>query len=123
MLLTLEIAPIPCPRPRIAVRGRFPVAYYPESYKKWKEQAKGLIEKQQVQKRLGTLEVHITCNIKKPRTSKRYSPKGDVDNYAKSVLDALTAAGVWDDDDQVVSLTVIKRFWATDSIQISIQDS
>ena len=35
----------------------------------------------------------------------------DLDNIAKSTMDAMTAAGVWGDDSQVVSLSLHKR-WA-----------
>lgn len=36
--------------------------------------------------------------------------KPDLDNYAKAVLDALTQVGMWQDDCQIVSLTIIKRY-------------
>lgn len=32
----------------------------------------------------------------------------DIDNYSKACLDAITAAGVWGDDDQVDCLTIIR---------------
>lgn len=35
---------------------------------------------------------------------------GDVDKLARSTLDALTAAGVWNDDSQVVRLVVDRRY-------------
>jgi len=34
--------------------------------------------------------------------------KRDVDNYAKAILDALTHAGVWDDDYQVQALNIVR---------------
>ena len=40
-----------------------------------------------------------------PRSRRRY----DVDNLAKATLDALTNAGIWVDDSQVVSLCMTKR--------------
>ncbi len=36
----------------------------------------------------------------------RAANRGDADNYAKGVKDAMTKAGVWDDDRHVTSLTV-----------------
>jgi Holliday junction resolvase RusA-like endonuclease len=57
------------------------------------------------------VDVDIQAIIQKPRTGKRSYPRGDVDNYAKGILDSLTSHGnVWDDDDQVIQLTVSKRY-------------
>lgn len=37
-------------------------------------------------------------------------PIGDVDNYAKAALDAITSADIWADDKLVVEMTVRKRY-------------
>lgn len=58
----------------------------------------------------GPVRVRIAFDIRRPRTSKLEMPKGDVDNYAKAVLDGLTTVGFWEDDKQVVSLGAVKRF-------------
>lgn len=34
--------------------------------------------------------------------------KRDIDNYSKASLDALTAAGVWEDDEQIDRLTIVR---------------
>jgi Holliday junction resolvase RusA-like endonuclease len=47
-------------------------------------------------------------------------PRADNDNVAKSVMDALTEAGVWLDDNQVVELTVRKRYGESGSIRVRI---
>ena len=36
--------------------------------------------------------------------------KPDVDNYAKELIDAMTAVGFWNDDAQVVDLKVVKYY-------------
>jgi Holliday junction resolvase RusA-like endonuclease len=41
-----------------------------------------------------------------------FTRKPDADNLAKAVMDAMTAIGVWRDDDQVTDLIVRKRFTA-----------
>lgn len=49
----------------------------------------------------GPLSVHVTLN---PPSLRRY----DVDNFTKSIFDALTHSGFWLDDDQIQSMTVSK---------------
>jgi Holliday junction resolvase RusA-like endonuclease len=36
--------------------------------------------------------------------------KKDVDNLAKAVMDVITKAAVWNDDDQVVTAQITKRY-------------
>jgi Holliday junction resolvase RusA-like endonuclease len=106
----LPIDPIPCPRPRIAVIRGHGVAYFPKSYKDWKEEFAGLFVDKPFTSFSGPVQVRMCFDIQKPRTSKLVLPKGDIDNYAKSVLDGLTTVGMWDDDKQVAVLLAIKRF-------------
>jgi Holliday junction resolvase RusA-like endonuclease len=91
------------------VRGKFAHAYYPAAYKKWKELFAEIV-KGPSDPLEGPLVVTINCLVPKPRTSKLQFPKPDVDNYAKSVMDALTQIELWLDDCQVVDLHVTKRF-------------
>jgi Holliday junction resolvase RusA-like endonuclease len=43
-------------------------------------------------------------------------PRADGDNVAKGVQDALTDAGVWDDDDCVLDMRIVKRYGARDEL-------
>lgn len=92
-------------------RGKFAHAYYPASYKKWRAE---FLEK--LPEEGGTtgftvpVHVFVTFVCTKPRTTKLLTPKGDIDNYIKSVLDALTDAAVWDDDKLVETIHATKRF-------------
>lgn len=62
----------------------------------------------------GRLQVTVEFVCHKPKTTKLTDPKGDIDNYQKSILDAVTKKGYWGDDVQVVMINAIKRF-AVDS--------
>ena len=114
----MALNPIPCPRPRITVRGRIGHAYYPAAYKTWKAEAAKLIEQAMDQNVINTyydvpLQVLLVCVVQRPKASKLIGPKPDVDNYAKAIMDAMTEAGAWGDDSQVIDLRVVKR-WTDD---------
>lgn len=118
----IGIDPIPCPRPRIAVRGKFANAYYPASYKDWKDRARELIARSTKERGIARpLVVELHFVVRKPRSTKLAFPKPDIDNYVKAAMDAITAAGVWVDDSQVVSLTATKRWGSEGGIYINIQ--
>lgn len=67
----------------------------------------------------GPVEVRLLVVVRPPLTRRPRAGaarewcerKPDVDNVAKAVLDALTDAGVWGDDAQVVRL-VVDRCWS-----------
>jgi Holliday junction resolvase RusA-like endonuclease len=71
----------------------------------------------------GPVQVHICAVLSPPKAARpmggaprRWAPrKPDVDNVAKGVLDALTDAGVWMDDAQVVALSVHRCWGAVDA--------
>lgn len=58
------------------------------------------------------LTVYLFFSLKYPRklwgTYKTTRP--DCDNYAKELIDAMTAVGFWKDDAQVVDLHIVKRY-------------
>jgi Holliday junction resolvase RusA-like endonuclease len=59
----------------------------------------------------GTVGIVIESVLPHFKTVVRDAPKGDVDNYAKSVMDLLTkAVDFWGDDAQVLVLHTHKRF-------------
>jgi Holliday junction resolvase RusA-like endonuclease len=98
---------MPSPRPRFRViKGKFASAYMP---KKYTDHTAELVEQLKLIKsepREGALHVDAVYWCRKPKTSKLAYPKPDVDNYEKTLLDAITKAGnLWHDDHQVVSVT------------------
>lgn len=58
------------------------------------------------------VSVRITFFIPHPKTVKRHMPTvpPDIDKLCRAVLDALTDAGVWADDSQVVDLGATKVY-------------
>ena len=56
------------------------------------------------------LDLVLTITSEKPASTTLPFPKGDVDNFSKSILDACTTAKFWVDDWQVRQLTLIKTW-------------
>jgi Holliday junction resolvase RusA-like endonuclease len=108
--LDIPLDPVPCPRPRISKFG----AYYPAKYRKWKAQFAQVIRKAWRDEPInGVLSIGIEIVCKRPAKTKLSTPRPDVDNYAKAVLDGCNGI-VWGDDTQVIHLRITKR-WAPKS--------
>lgn len=118
---------MPAPRPRVTRGG---IAYMPAAYKSWKRDFARCVPYQLRTQYEGAVNVFIDCMVCVPKSySKKQRaaaldgfawPSGDLDNSAKSVLDAMTEAGVWKDDRQVVLLTVRKRYAEQDGIVVRV---
>ena len=68
--------------------------------------------KQVIEKLTTTLIGHETITSRVKVRLDLYPPckrKRDIDNYPKSVFDALTHAGVWLDDEQVDEMRVVRK--------------
>lgn len=103
--LRVELAPVPAARPRVSKWG----TYYTGTYKRWLKDADAAIPEAEVTWQ-GNLSVTLDLVADKPKTTKRDNPRGDIDNYIKAVLDALTKKGYWNDDDQIIHLYAHKRW-------------
>lgn len=125
MKITLFVAGIPKgqPRARAFSRGGMVRMYDPGTADAWKQCI--TIEwkryAQNYKKIVGPCALDLT--FKMPRPKSHYTKKGlkpespiwfdhkpDADNLAKAVMDCLTDIGVWEDDDQVVHLSVQKAY-------------
>jgi Holliday junction resolvase RusA-like endonuclease len=106
----LPVEPTPASRPRVSKWG----VYYGKNYERFRREVRDVIHDMDLSDNLkGPLVVLLEFVVSPPKTTKRDYPRGDVDNYAKGPLDSLTShAGVWDDDDQIVTMSVHKRYAA-----------
>ena len=107
--IVLPLNPVPASRPRVTRYG----TYYGKKYTAWmKAAAESLGEIKEVFPKGQHLKVEVQIAVEKPRTSKLTTPRGDIDNYLKAILDALTKTGIWNDDDQITILEATKEFKA-----------
>ncbi|WP_158285813.1 RusA family crossover junction endodeoxyribonuclease [Caulobacter sp. D5] len=107
---------MPSPRPRVRVIGKFAQVYMEKPYVDLKAQiaefVKGTIERVGDDLFVAPVTIFVESVATPPKTTKLRAPKGDVDNFAKTILDALTTSEmVWKDDTQVHDLRTTKR-WA-----------
>lgn len=85
--------------------------FYAKTYLNWRKAADESLKKLRLPPTSRPLDVELTQVCQKPKTTKRLWPRGDVDNHAKAVLDAITRADFgWEDDDQIITLKVTKRY-------------
>lgn len=99
------------------------VFYSPAEYKKWQTEALEALGSVAVphEPAAGPLSVTVCCYAARPKTTKLAAPRPDVDNYGKSILDAITQDGrFWHDDSQVTELTVRKEWADTAGIAVTI---
>ena len=70
------------------------------------------------------VRVEVVFYLPRPKTVKREYPSvaPDVDKCARAVLDALTAAGVYVDDAQVVDLVALKRYREFPGASVSVTE-
>jgi|TARA_S200002703_G_scaffold145140_1_gene139318 Holliday junction resolvase RusA-like endonuclease len=105
---TFDIEPVPASRPRISKWG----AFYGKRYEQFRRSMVVVLASYDGQEPLsGPIKAELEFVCKKPKTTRRKFPVGDVDNFAKGPLDSMTKhGGFWKDDDQIVDLTVTKRY-------------
>lgn len=106
--LTLPVDPQPCPRPRFARGGR---AYYPSRYTSWRDAVREHLDDVPLPKcndKTWAVDIQFWC--RRPAKPVNPYPIGDVDNYVKSVLDAIQGVAFFHDDKQVVRIHATKAY-------------
>jgi len=107
--------PMAQPRPRADSRGGRPRIYDPGTADKWKEHVAFVHRIAGVTTITGPVRLALTFSMPRPksgpnRLTEWHTCKPDLDNLAKAVMDALTAACAWQDDSQVCEMTVMKKY-------------
>ena len=108
--ILVECTPSPSSRPRVAKFG----TYYAKTYQQFLAACRKQMAAGKPSAPLeGDLWVFLDVAVARPKKTVRVRPVGDVDNYAKGPLDGAKGF-LWGDDDQVMLLTVQKRWAAPD---------
>lgn len=115
--IRFEIAGAPVPKSRpIHGSGRVYTPRATREYEEWvamsARAARARVGDEQVEV---SLELHhdlVVVELQPITEELRWMPRGDLDNYAKSILDGLQRGGVFTNDRQVVELHV-RTVWPT----------
>jgi Holliday junction resolvase RusA-like endonuclease len=107
-------APVPKARPRAAMRGEYPIIYTPKNTVQFERYVKQIATEHAPPKPLtGAICLDLKFMVQRPQSLPakiRYNTKKpDIDNLAKSVMDALEGI-IYERDAQIVSLLVNKDY-------------
>lgn len=107
--LYLPLPPVPAARPRVGRWG----TYYPKTYAGWRKLVQAMLMDFEPDgpAHEGPMFVGVYSVCKRPIRVTKPLPRGDVDNFSKGALDAVTWSElIWKDDTQVEILVTGKRY-------------
>lgn len=106
--VVLTLAPVPASRPRVMRNGG---VYHMPRYAEFLAACGQQLAKHGAPQVDVPVMVIVDVACAKPAAGKLDHPMGDVDNFAKGPLDAMTRSGTfWHDDRQIGALFVTKRY-------------
>jgi Holliday junction resolvase RusA-like endonuclease len=128
--LRLDVTPVPKGRPRM--NRKTGAVYTPVATAQFEKevawQAKVAMKGREPAS--GPLSVVVGCWCPMPKSFTKAQrqaalageiwPKGDTDNFAKSVLDSLNGI-VWNDDEQITQLTATKRYSSAPALTVTVR--
>jgi len=114
------------PRPRMTAKGH---AYNPGSADAWKDAVCAeFLSCRLGEATAGPVRLRVRFYLpaskgaKKAEGEKPHTRKPDLDNLLKALMDAMSMAGVWDDDSQVYETTASKwQTWDKTGAQIIVE--
>ena len=109
-----DVNPVSASRPRVTRAGH---SYYAGPYKNFRNDMKLQVEDhlKDFDPLSGPLCVEVNLHCAQPKKTKLFTPRADVDNYAKAVLDSFNNV-LWNDDSQIVDLRVTKQWTESNGI-------
>lgn len=135
--MTIDIKPLPQPRPRFARRGNFVTTYDTPKIKTYKKHIEIVVRNEMASKNIRATERPLIINliftfappksypkykVKEVMSGKiKYTKNVDVDNLAKAVMDAINGVA-YQDDRQVIELGVKKQYGEKDTVKIIIKE-
>lgn len=133
--ITIPGTPVAQGRPRFVSRGKFVTTYDPPKSKNYKKLIAQTV-KQNWQ--YGVLEkplsvwIKVYREIQKSTAKKQYAlklsgdvlpvKKPDVDNYTKGILDGISEANIWTDDNLVCEIITQKQYSDNPHVEIVIKE-
>jgi len=120
---TIRGTPVPKARPRAAIRGEHAIIYTPKNTAQFELYVKQIANENAPPKLLsGPLEMTLDFYLQRPQSLSAninyMTKRPDVDNLAKSVMDALEGV-IYEHDAQVVVLHIVKQY-GTPGVDIKI---
>ena len=125
MKITVYGVPVPKGRPKVAMRGKFPIVYTPKETREAEDDFLAQVIKLKPDTPLeGPLKACIKFYKIKPKSYPKnviyWTKKPDLDNLIKLVLDAMNNV-FFKDDSQIIELTSSKEYSDVPRTEVTIE--